>query len=233
MTSKRVHLTERRFASFWLRLASSGLRLASYEVLEDDPDPLDQPRGDLTRRSSPAPGCPSISRRITMKDRSAPPPGSEAARLLATLAEIGPAAFTAADYKPGLIRHIVCFRFAATTTAAQRAAVTERFLALQDACRRGDGSRYLLGVDTGPQRSGEGADKGLEQGFIVTLRSQGDRNYYVGSPIVTDPAWYDPAHQAFKDSLQPPGAPPLLADSLVFDFPVERQAYLRADPASD
>jgi hypothetical protein len=162
-----------------------------------------------------------------------PPESPEAARLRATLAEIGPAAFTAAGYEPGLIRHIVCFRYASAATPAQRVEISERFLALQDACRRGDGSRYLLSVETGPQRSGEGADKGLDVAFIVTMGSQGDRNYYVGAPIVTDVAWKDPAHQAYKDFLAPPGGPSLVSDVLVFDLPIERQTYLRAEPASD
>lgn len=68
------------------------------------------------------------------------------------------------------------------------------------------------------ETSGEGADQGLEQGFIVTFNSEGDRNYYVGQPVVTDSGFYDPKHQAFKDFVGP-----LLASTaaaLVFDFTV-------------
>jgi hypothetical protein len=33
------------------------------------------------------------------------------------------------------------------------------------------------------KNSCEGAARNLEQGFIVTFRSEGDRNYYVGQPV--------------------------------------------------
>jgi hypothetical protein len=146
--------------------------------------------------------------------------------LQATLAKIGPEAFTAEAYKPGLIRHIVLFQYALGTTATQRGQVVERFLALGDACRRKGGDRYLIGIETGPQTSGEGADKGLNQGFIVTLKSEGDRNYYVGTPVVHDPAYYDQAHQEYKDFIKP-----LVRNALVFDFPVEYQTHLQTTSA--
>lgn len=51
----------------------------------------------------------------------------------------------------------------------------------------------------GAQNSGEGVSRGFQQGFIVTFRSEGDRNYYVGGPVVTNaPFFYDPAHQRFE-----------------------------------
>jgi hypothetical protein len=112
------------------------------------------------------------------------------------------------------------------TTATQRGQVVERFLALGDACRRKGGDRYLIGIETGPQTSGEGADKGLNQGFIVTLKSEGDRNYYVGTPVVRDPAYYDQAHQEYKDFIKP-----LVRNALVFDFPVEYQTHLQTTSA--
>jgi hypothetical protein len=146
--------------------------------------------------------------------------------LQATLAKIGPEAFTAEAYKPGLIRHIVLFQYALGATAKQRGQAVERFLALGDACRRKGGDRYLIGIETGPQTSGEGADKGLNQGFIVTLKSEGDRNYYVGTPVVNDPAYYDQAHQEYKDFIKP-----LVSNALVFDFPVEYQTHLQTTSA--
>ncbi len=51
--------------------------------------------------------------------------------------------------------------------------------------------------------SGEGASQGFEQRIVVTFKSQGDRNYYVGQPVVTDSNYCDPAHQAFKDFVGP------------------------------
>ncbi len=137
-------------------------------------------------------------------------------RLEAELAEVGIDRFTAPDYKPGVVRHVVLFRYAAGVSPAQKTEVRRRFLALRGLCRR-DGHPYLVSIDNGSQTSGEGADQGLEDGFIVTFRSEGDRNYYVGQPVIADPAHYEPAHQAFKDFVGP------LLDAggaLVFDFTV-------------
>ncbi|NDF62396.1 MAG: Dabb family protein [Synechococcaceae bacterium WBB_3_034] len=92
--------------------------------------------------------------------------------------------------------------------------------------RRKGGDRYLIGIETGPQTSGEGADKGLNQGFIVTFKSEGDRNYYVGMPVVHDPAYYDQAHQEYKDFIKS-----FVSNALVFDFPVEHQTHLHGTSA--
>lgn len=139
-------------------------------------------------------------------------PPADALRL--ELARVGVTHFTAASYRPGLVRHLVLFRYKVGVTDADKAEIRDRFLALQENCVR-RGHPYILGIETGTQRSGEGADQGLEQAFIVTFRSAGDRNYYVGNPVVTDDHFYDPAHQAFKDF-----AGPFLHDAgaLVFDY---------------
>jgi hypothetical protein len=144
------------------------------------------------------------------------PSMSSAERLKQELAEVGVERFTSSDYKPGIIKHIVLFRYAANVTTDQKSEVIRRFLALRTLAKR-NGKSYILSIDTGAEISGEGVDQGLEQGFIVTFKSQGDRNYYVGQPVVTDSNFYEPAHQAFKDFVGP------LLDqngALVFDFPV-------------
>jgi hypothetical protein len=130
------------------------------------------------------------------------------------LADVGVERFTAQDYKPGLVRHIVLFRYKSDVSAAQKQEVIRRFLALKTLARR-NGKEYIASIQTGSEISGEAADQGLEQGFIVTFRSQGDRNYYVGQPVVTDSNFYEASHQAFKDFVGP------LLDAggaLVFDF---------------
>lgn len=81
----------------------------------------------------------------------------------------------------------------------------------------GTARRLSASIETGPDISGEGLDQCFEQGFIVAFKSQADRNYYVGQPVVADPSFYDPAHQAFKDFVGP------LLDqngAFVFDFAV-------------
>jgi hypothetical protein len=138
------------------------------------------------------------------------------ASLRDALREVGAARFTAADYRPGPLRHIVLFRYRPGVTPAQRAEVIRRFLALRERCRRG-GRPYIVTIEQGRQNSGEGAGGPYEQGFVVTFRSQGDRNYYVGRPIVQDAAYYDPEHEAFKAFVGP------LLDrdgALVFDYVV-------------
>lgn len=132
---------------------------------------------------------------------------------------LGDARFTAPDYKPGIIRHMVMFRFKPHVTQAERNVVTQHFMALAKLSRRPDGSPVVVSIETGPQISGENADFGLEQAYLVTFRSQGDRNFYVGRPIVTHPHFFDPAHDAFKSF-----AAPYLDHVAVFDFPVELSA---------
>lgn len=136
-------------------------------------------------------------------------------------AELGPEAITAPDYKPGLIRHIVLFRYKDSVTDEQKAEVKRRFLALHQLCARGS-CPYITSIETGAQNSGEGVDQKLEQAFLVTFRSEGDRNYYVGRPIVVDPRFYDAAHQAFKEFVGPLLHEPVNPTGvLVFDYAVE------------
>lgn len=147
-------------------------------------------------------------------------PLSKTAQLVRDNAQsLGDARFTAPDYKPGVIRHMVMFRFKPHITQAERRAVTQHFMALAKLSRRPDGSPVVVSIEAGPQISGENADVGLEQGYLVTFRSQGDRNFYVGRPIVTQQHFFDPAHDAFKSF-----AAPYLEQVVVFDFPAELSA---------
>ncbi|KXF77947.1 hypothetical protein ATN84_24850 [Paramesorhizobium deserti] len=138
--------------------------------------------------------------------------------LKSELARMGPESFTSPDFKPGMVRHIVLFRYKDGTTEAQRAEIRQRFVALAEEARRG-GQPYIVSIETGRQTSGEGVDRGFEEAFVVTFRSEGDRNYYVGTPIVTDPKFVDTAHQGFKEFV----GPFLAQDNgvLVFDFAVD------------
>jgi hypothetical protein len=141
-------------------------------------------------------------------------PISAAERLKQVLTQVGIERFTDSDYKPGVIRHIVLFRYGNQVSADQKLEVRRRFLMLKTLAKR-NGENYIVSIEAGTEISGESADQNLEEGFIVTFKSEGDRNYYVGQPIVSDPRFYDPAHQAFKDFVGP------LLDqngALVFDF---------------
>jgi hypothetical protein len=108
----------------------------------------------------------------------------------------------------------VLFRYREEVTPAQKAEVLTRFRALADSWRA-DGQPYVVSIEAGEQTSGEGAGGGFEHGIVVTFASEGDRNHYVGTPVVDDPAFQDAAHAAFKEFVGP-----LLAEGgvLVFDL---------------
>lgn len=143
---------------------------------------------------------------------------SVAEALKSELARIGPEKFTSSDFKPRTVHHIVIFRYKDGTTETQRAEIRQRFLTLAKVAKR-DGKPYIISIETGRQASGEGLHRGFEEAFIVTFRSEGDRNYYVGAPIVTNPKFFDAAHQRFKEFV----GPFVTQDDgvLVFDFVVE------------
>lgn len=132
--------------------------------------------------------------------------------LASELDRVGAARFTAPDYAPGNVVHVVLFRFLPEVDAASKAEVERRFRALQSEPDP-DRGRYILSIEAGSQASGEGAGGGFELGFVVRFSSEGDRNYYVGAPVQTDPAFFDPAHAAFKTFVGP-----LVADVLVYDL---------------
>ncbi|WP_439070506.1 Dabb family protein (plasmid) [Serratia nevei] len=123
---------------------------------------------------------------------------------------------TASDYRPGILKHIVLFKYKQDVTQAQRNEVVNRFLALKSSKRHGESSPYIISIIEGVQNSREGVGGGFEQAFIVTFKSEGDRNYYVGRPLVEKSGFYDEAHDEFKQYV----APLLSGDSgaLVFDF---------------
>lgn len=130
------------------------------------------------------------------------------------LQQIKPAVFTSSDYKPGVVRHIVLLRYKPEVSDAQRMAILERFRNMKNVALR-NGKPYITAIHAGPQRSHEGIDQGFDQVFIIKFRSEGDRNYYVGPPAVTNPAFYDAERLKFKEVIDP-----LLADHgvMVFDF---------------
>lgn len=136
--------------------------------------------------------------------------------LLSECNAVGVARFTSATYKVGVIKHIVLLRYKSAVTLAQKEEVKRRFFDLKNTAQR-HGKPYIDSIVGGEQRSGEGLDEGFDHGFIVTFQSEGDRNYYVGSPIVSVSPHYDYAHASFKKYILP------LLDlehggALVFDF---------------
>ena len=133
--------------------------------------------------------------------------------LTGLLAEVGAQEFTARTFRPGVVRHVVLFRYREEVSAAQKEEVLTRFRALAHSPRP-DGRPYVVSIEAGEQTSGEDAGGGFEHGIVVTFASEGDRNFYVGAPVVDDPAFQDPEHARFKEFVGP-----LLAEGgvLVFD----------------
>lgn len=127
------------------------------------------------------------------------------------------ATLTAPGYRPGTLKHIVLFRYAPSTTRAQRREIEDRFHAL--AASRRDGKRYIVSIESGAQNSHEDHHCGLEHGFIVTFRSEGDRNYYVGTPLIQNSQFYDASHNEFKKFITP-HLDQQSPSVLVFDFTV-------------
>jgi hypothetical protein len=103
---------------------------------------------------------------------------------------------TSPDYEPGTIRHVVLFRYLEDVNAKDLQAVEQKFHELQTSKR--DGRPYILSIESGAQNSPEGLGQGFHQAYIVSFASQGDRNYYFGEPLITNPALYNPMHHAFK-----------------------------------
>ena len=134
-----------------------------------------------------------------------------------SLVAVGAPSFTSRAYRPGLVRHVVLFRYRDEVAPDQKDEVLRRFRALADS-RRDDGDTYIVSIEAGEQASGEGAGGGYEHGIVVTFASEGDRNYYVGAPVVDDPAYVDAAHAAFKEFVGPLLHPE--RGSLVFDVVV-------------
>lgn len=131
---------------------------------------------------------------------------------------------TASNYKPGALQHVVVFKFKNDVTEGQIEQTKIRFLELQKKCVR-KGHPYIKSLQAGRANSYEGADQGKQIGFIVTFASEGDRNFYVGQPLIDaqDAAYYDKAHVEFKNFVGPLLATPVVPEGVfVFDFAVTR-----------
>lgn len=66
---------------------------------------------------------------------------------------------------------------------------------------RADGTHVIDAVTIGPPNDSEGHNLGHQLGFVMTFKSQGDRNFYGGSPLVAeeDSDLYCHPHDKFKD----------------------------------
>jgi len=96
-----------------------------------------------------------------------------------------------------LLRHIVLFSFKEEVSQAGRDEVRRRFASLPEKIP------LIFSFECGGNNSPEGLAHGYEDGFLVSFRSEADRDSYLPHP----------AHREFGDF-----AGPLLKDVLVFDY---------------
>jgi hypothetical protein len=136
---------------------------------------------------------------------------------------------TARDRRPGTVHHVVLFRLRDDAPAGSHAEVERRFRALADTPHPDGSGPYIRSLHAGTQNSPEGIGRGFELGFVLVFSSEGDRDFYVGEPLITDPACFDPEHAAFKEFVGPLLAP---GDGgvLVFDFTEEADGGPVQDP---
>ncbi len=90
------------------------------------------------------------------------------------------------------IRHIVIFKYKPGVSPEKKREIARRFLELKSLAKK-DGKNYIVSIVGGKATSREGFDQGLEEAFVVTFRSEADRDYFVGKPYssVMDPAHAD------------------------------------------
>lgn len=106
------------------------------------------------------------------------------------------------EYKTALTRHVVFLDLKDNVTEQQREEIIHRFLELRNSTRYG--KPYIHNIEVGHSNiSREGFGEGYDIAFIVSFLSQGDLNYYIGQPVISDPKFYDPMHQAFKEFVGP------------------------------
>jgi len=98
------------------------------------------------------------------------------------------------------LRHMVAFKFKETTTKEQIKQVEDGFRALKDKIPQ------IVSFEGGTNVSVEKFDKGFTHGFILSFKSDKDRDLYL----------VHPDHKKFADL-----AVPLLADIFVIDFRVQ------------
>jgi hypothetical protein len=107
------------------------------------------------------------------------------------------ALLTAAPAAEPAVRHVVCFKFKAGATADQIKGVESAFRALKKKIPE------IAGLEWGTNISSEGLNKGFTHCFIVTFKSEKDRDAYLPHA----------EHKAFVEVLKP-----ILDEAFVIDF---------------
>ncbi|XAO71719.1 MAG: hypothetical protein AAYR33_01800 [Acetobacteraceae bacterium] len=120
----------------------------------------------------------------------------EAARQL--MDQVGVSRYTSQDWQPGRVREAVLLTFRDDVSAAQKQAFAQRLARLTQDARRPDGSHPIDMIEMGWEGAPSLSPTGRHFLYILQFRSEGDRHFVMGPPIVTDPHFYDPAYAAFS-----------------------------------
>ena len=107
--------------------------------------------------------------------------------VFAVAAKVSPPAAAQSDMPDRLLRHVVMFGFKESSSEAEVQSVVDAFAALPSKISEVDSFEY--GVNNSP----EGLNDGLTHCFLVTFKSEADREAYLPHP----------AHQAFVGVLKP------------------------------
>jgi hypothetical protein len=119
-----------------------------------------------------------------------------------TLLAQTPQQLTDPNYNPGVVKLIMTLRFNSTATAQQKQQAADSVAALINKCVR-NGAKYIVDMQYGDQNSKENVERQMQVAFILTFKSEGDRNFFVGRPQITDATYYDPVHERFKNFSSP------------------------------
>ena len=97
------------------------------------------------------------------------------------------------------IRHVVALQYKAGVDDATKAQIAQEFIRLKDHALR-DGRPYIVSILGGPAISKEGFDRNLQWAFIVTFKTEADRDFFVGPPYRKA---MDPVHEALAKRVVP------------------------------
>lgn len=125
-----------------------------------------------------------------------PPPSVEAARQL--MDQVGVSQYMSRDWQPGRVREVVLLTFRDDVSAVQKQAFAQRLMRLTQDSRRPDGTHPIDMIEMGWEGAQRRSPIGRHFLYILQFRSEGDRHFVMGPPIVTDPHFYDPAYAAFS-----------------------------------
>lgn len=119
-----------------------------------------------------------------------------------TLPAKTPKELTSPNFLAGPVRLVMTLRFNTTATALQKQQAIDSVASMINKCVR-NGNKYIMEMQYGNQNSNEPVRRNMEVAFILTFSSESDRDFFVGTPFITDTTLVDPVHHRIKKMLNP------------------------------